>query len=60
MRKAKANVQALRPKYPDVEVERIGYIGAGRRYFRWRNGRWSVKDHYDPSAADLAHWDSNT
>ena len=55
--KARSIVDALRPRYPDIEVERIALVGHNaRRYWRWRNNRWSLDLTSDPAEADLARW----
>ena len=57
IKSAKYTVSLLRPKWPAAEVERIQVLANGsRRYWRWRGGKWSVAQHYDPSPRDLARW----
>ena len=56
--KAKDALLELRKKWPKIEVERVLLVGNGRRYWRWRDGKWSANDRYDPTPADLAHWAS--
>lgn len=60
LKEAKIGVIGLRERgYPNAEVERvlITLSGQGRRYWRWRGGRWSLDRHYaDPSPVDLAKW----
>ena len=54
---AKSRVKALRSKWPSAEVERIAIAGAiGRRYWRFRSGKWSLDFWTDPSPADLEKW----
>lgn len=56
--KARQHVCALRVKHPEAEVERVLELpGGARRYWRWRGGRWSFHNMYDPTPADLAKWD---
>ncbi len=57
LQEARQRVCALRMTQPEAEVERVLELERGRRYWRWRNGRWAFKDHYDPSPSDLAKWD---
>jgi|FreactcultureFD7_1027221.scaffolds.fasta_scaffold29446_3 hypothetical protein len=61
---ARQRACAMRATRTDSEVERVLELpGNARRYWRWRGGRWSFNDHYDPAPADVAHWDyrsSNT
>lgn len=54
--KAKAALPKLREQWPNVEIERVLLVGNGRRYWRWRRGRWSLKDHWDQTPADLSKW----
>lgn len=54
---AKAALPALREKWPAIEVERVlVFNGNSRRYYRWRSGRWSTDDPYDPTPEDLGRW----
>lgn len=57
--KAKIFVRSLRDKgVGNFEVERVQQLPTGgRRYYRWRNGRWSIDNHYNPTVADLTHWE---
>ena len=59
LKKARQRVCALRVTRADAEVERVLQLpGGGRRYWRWRNGRWDWSKLYDdPSPKDLAKWD---
>lgn len=57
LRGARQLVRSLRIRYPDAEVERSLAVGCGRRYWRWRNRRWSLQWHTDPTPADLARWE---
>lgn len=54
----KAALPSLRKRYPEAEIERVLTLPTGgRRYWRWRRGRWRPWDaHDDPSPADLAKW----
>jgi hypothetical protein len=58
LRSARQAVCALRTRYPEAEVERVFiHPNKARTYWRWRNGRWSLKHHFDPAPADLMKWD---
>jgi len=57
--KAKAALPALRRQHPgyDFEIERVLLLNNNaRQYFRWRGGKWSLKNHFAPTTADIAHW----
>ena len=56
--KAKAAISSLRHRHPDAEIERVLLLNNNaRRYWRWRNGKWSTAGHFDDVApSDLAHW----
>ena len=58
--KAKADVQKLRSARhpePNAEVERVLSLeNNARRYWRWRNGKWSTRFWDDPTDCDLAKW----
>lgn len=59
LERAKAALPKLRADWPDVEIERVMLVDAipnARRYWRWRDGNWSVQGHYDPRPDDLARW----
>lgn len=59
MKRAKAALRTLRQQHPgyDFEIERVLLLNNNaRRYWRRRNGKWSTENHFDPTAADLAHW----
>jgi hypothetical protein len=57
LHKAKAAIPGLRKQWPEAEVERVKlFNNNSRRYWRWRNGKWSTENHYDPSPADLEKW----
>lgn len=55
---ARKRVMALQAEWPSVEIERIAFVGLsnGRRYWRFRSGKWSTDFTSDPSPADLARW----
>ena len=55
---AKEIVLHLRPKWPEAEIERIKTFSDGsKRYWRWRNCKWSTENHYDPKSYDLERWE---
>lgn len=55
--KAKAALPKLRERHPCIEIERVLLLNNGaRRYWRWRAGKWSHDQHYDPTEQDLARW----
>ena len=57
LKEAKAALPKLREKWLKVEIERVLLLNNNaRRYWRWRSGKWSTEKHYDPTAADLAHF----
>ncbi len=48
---------AIRAQYEDAEIERVLHLDKfSRRYWRWRDGKWSFKNTYDPTPKDLEHW----
>lgn len=61
LREAKAALPSLRLRHPNAEIERVLTLPTGgRRYWRWRRGRWRLWDaRDDPSPADLAKWYSD-
>jgi hypothetical protein len=54
--KAAKALLTLRPQFPQIEIERVQVLPIGRRYWRWRNRRWSIDNHYEPTERDLARW----
>lgn len=59
IREARQRACSLRAAYPQAEVERVLELPMNaRRYWRWRSGRWSLRDHYDPAPGDLERWSS--
>jgi hypothetical protein len=54
---AKASVARHRQQFPEAEIERVLEVGNnGRRYWRWRDGKWSLDFTSKPSEQDLEKW----
>ncbi|GAC1508472.1 MAG: hypothetical protein NVS1B6_15880 [Steroidobacteraceae bacterium] len=57
MQAAVALVRRFRKEWPEAEIERVAHVGFnGKRYWRWRDDKWTTEFWRDPAPSDLARW----